>query len=30
MVLDRPGLLALTEDLTTTARDISEELGWSP
>jgi DNA-binding IclR family transcriptional regulator len=30
MVLDRPGLLALTEGLTTTARDISEELGWSP
>ncbi|WP_116247982.1 IclR family transcriptional regulator [Nocardiopsis sp. FIRDI 009] len=29
MVLDRPGLLALTADLTATARDISEELGWS-
>ncbi|WP_285733299.1 IclR family transcriptional regulator [Nocardiopsis sp. ATB16-24] len=29
MVLDRPGLLALTGDLTRTADDISEELGWS-
>ena len=29
MVLDRPGLLAHTEDLTSTARAISEELGWS-
>lgn len=29
MVLDRPGLLAFTDDLTTTAHAISEELGWS-
>ncbi|MEU3020255.1 MULTISPECIES: IclR family transcriptional regulator [unclassified Nocardiopsis] len=29
MVLDRPGLLAMTEDLTTTAYAVSEELGWS-
>ncbi|WP_304452484.1 IclR family transcriptional regulator [Nocardiopsis sp. YSL2] len=29
MVLDRADLLALTGDLTATARDISEELGWS-
>lgn len=30
MVLDRAALLDLTGDLTATARDISEELGWSP
>ncbi|MBR8743008.1 IclR family transcriptional regulator [Nocardiopsis sp. MG754419] len=28
MILDRPGLLAFTEDLTATAQAISEELGW--
>ncbi|MDS1271626.1 IclR family transcriptional regulator [Lipingzhangella sp. LS1_29] len=27
-VLDRPGLLSLVDDLTTTATRISEELGW--
>lgn len=30
MILDREALLELTGDLTNTARDISEELGWSP